>query len=130
MSFLHQFTTLSKELRGNADKITNRKKKQDQECAGWPDCLETSTNHGLAGSANPNFIFVIAPQGEMASFPIGTTPFLLEISSSWGNSMHEIPRAPDDAADQKAGQYLPIRLNNPCHKRVYIALVFPEFLRS
>ncbi len=24
--------------------------------------------------------------------------------------MQEIPRAPDDAGDQKAGQYLPIRL--------------------
>jgi hypothetical protein len=27
--------------------------------------------HGLAGWANPEFIFFIAPCGEMASFPIG-----------------------------------------------------------
>ncbi len=46
----------------------------------------------------------------MASFSIGATPFLLEIDSARENSVHEIPRAPDDAADQTAGQYLPIRL--------------------
>ncbi len=68
-------------------------------------------SHGLAGSANPNFIFVIAPQGEMASFFIGTTPFLLEIDSARGrSSVQEVPHTPDDAAHQKAGRYLPIRL--------------------
>jgi hypothetical protein len=46
----------------------------------------------------------------MASFPIGTTPFLLEIDSARGSSMQEIPHTPDDAAAQEAGQYLLIRL--------------------
>jgi hypothetical protein len=55
-------------------------------------------------------ISVIAPRGEMASFPVGTTPFLLNIDSAWGISVPEIPRTPDDAADQEAGWYLPIRL--------------------
>ncbi len=65
--------------------------------------------HRLAGSANPDFIFVIAPRGEMASFPIGMTPFLLEIDSARGTPC--IPRAPiNDAAYQTAGQYLSIRL--------------------
>jgi hypothetical protein len=81
----------------------------------------------LAGSANPNFVFVIAPRGEMASFPIGTMPFLLENDSTQESSVHEIPRAPDDAADQKARQYLSIRLIHgllgdwdPRNKRVYL----------
>jgi hypothetical protein len=47
----------------------------------------------------------------MASFPVGMMPFLLEIRITWGSSdEQEIPRAPDDAADQKARQYLLIRL--------------------
>jgi hypothetical protein len=52
-------------------------------------------SHGLAGSANPNLIFVIAPRGEMAPFCLGTMPFLLEIDSARGSSMQEIPRAPN-----------------------------------
>jgi hypothetical protein len=66
----------------------------------WPDA------HGLAGSANPNIIFVIAHCREMASFPIGTTQFLLKIGSAWGSSVHqEILRAPiNDAADQTTGR--------------------------
>jgi hypothetical protein len=66
--------------------------------------------HGLAGSANPHPIDVIAPRGEMESFPIGTTPFLLEIHVARGSSAQDIPHALDDAAHQKAGRYLPIRL--------------------
>jgi hypothetical protein len=58
---------------------------------------EMGQEHGLAGLANPDFIFVIAPCGEMASFSIGTTPFLLEIDSTRGSSVQEIPRAPNDA---------------------------------
>ncbi len=46
----------------------------------------------------------------MASFPIGTTPFLLEIYSAWGSSVQDIPRTPIDAADEEAGRYLPIQL--------------------
>jgi hypothetical protein len=47
----------------------------------------------------------------MASFPIGTTPFLLEIGSARGSSLQEITRTPDDTADQEARRYLPaIRL--------------------
>jgi hypothetical protein len=34
--------------------------------------------NGLAGLAYPNIIFVITPCGQMASVPIGTTPFLPE----------------------------------------------------
>jgi hypothetical protein len=65
-------------------------------------------HHGLAGSANPNNISVIAPCGEMASFPIGPTPFLLEIHSARGSSVQETPpRTPNDAAGQEAGRYLP-----------------------
>jgi hypothetical protein len=67
-------------------------------------------SHGLAGSANPDWIFVIASRGKMASFRIGTTPFLPEIESAGGSSGQEIPRTPDDAADQEAGRYLRIRL--------------------
>jgi hypothetical protein len=66
--------------------------------------------HGLAGSANPNINFVIALCGEMASLPIGMTPFLFEIERVRGSSMQEIPRAPNDAADEKAEWHLPIRL--------------------
>jgi hypothetical protein len=40
--------------------------------------------------ANPDFILVIARRGVMASFPIGTTPFLLEIDSTRGSSVQEI----------------------------------------
>jgi hypothetical protein len=58
----------------------------------------------LAGLANPNIIFVIAPCGEIALFPVEATPFLVEIGSTWGSSMQEIPRAPNDAAAQKAGR--------------------------
>jgi hypothetical protein len=49
----------------------------------------------------------------MASFPTGTTPFLLEIQSAQGSSAQEIPRTPkwpNDAADQEAGWYFLIRL--------------------
>ncbi len=53
----------------------------------------------------------MASQGEMASFPIGTTPFLLEMYSARGSSaVQEIPRTPDDAADEEVGRYLPIPL--------------------
>jgi hypothetical protein len=38
----------------------------------------------ISGSANPHCDFVIACQGEMASFPAGTTPFFLEIESARG----------------------------------------------
>jgi hypothetical protein len=38
----------------------------------------------ISESANPHRDFVIASQGEMASFPAGTTPFLLEIESALG----------------------------------------------
>ncbi len=75
--------------------------------------MATCLTHGLAGSANPYVIFVIAPRGEMASFPIGTTPFFLEIGSARGSSVQEIPRtldSLDDAADGEAGRYLSIRL--------------------
>jgi hypothetical protein len=37
----------------------------------------------ISGLANPHRNFVIASQGEMASFPAGTTPFFLEIESAW-----------------------------------------------
>ncbi len=53
--------------------------------------IYVTAGHGLAGSANPKNIFVIAPCGEMASFPIGTTPFLLKIYSARGSSVREIP---------------------------------------
>jgi hypothetical protein len=46
----------------------------------------------------------------MALFPTGRTPFLLEIGSAQGSFMKEIPRTPDDAADEEAGRYLLIRL--------------------
>jgi hypothetical protein len=36
----------------------------------------------ISGSANPHRNFVIASQGEMASFPVETTPFFLEIDVS------------------------------------------------
>jgi hypothetical protein len=36
----------------------------------------------ISGSANPHCNFVIASQGEMASFPAGTTPFFIEIESA------------------------------------------------
>jgi hypothetical protein len=49
---------------------------------GGPLWTAAIDNHGLAGSANPHKIFVITPRGEMASFPIGTTPFFLEIDSA------------------------------------------------
>jgi hypothetical protein len=60
--------------------------------------------------ANPNLILVIAPRGEMALVPVGMTPFLLEIESGEESSVQEIFRAPNDAANQKARQYLLIRL--------------------
>ncbi len=43
----------------------------------------------------------------MASFPIGTTPFLLEIL---GSSVQEIPPTPNDAGDAEAGPYFLIPL--------------------
>jgi hypothetical protein len=52
----------------------------------------------------------------MASFPIGTAPFLLKIYSArgagggGGGSVQEISRTLDDAADEEAGRYLPIGL--------------------
>jgi hypothetical protein len=46
----------------------------------------------------------------MASFPVGMTPCLLKIGSSWGSYVQEIPHTPDDAAAQEAGRYLAIRL--------------------
>jgi hypothetical protein len=57
-----------------------------------------------AGSANSHRVFVIAPRGEMVSFPIGTTPFLPEIESARGSSVQEIPRAPNDAGDKRRGR--------------------------
>jgi hypothetical protein len=72
--------------------------------------LNWGENHGLAGSANANYIHVIANRGEMASFPIGTTPFLFEIDSARGSSVQEIPRTPDDADEQETRRYLSIRL--------------------
>jgi hypothetical protein len=68
--------------------------------------------HRLAGSANPVNIFVIAPQGEMASFPRCRNNAAIS-PRDWqraGSSLHEIPRTSNDAAHQTAGWYLPIRL--------------------
>jgi hypothetical protein len=55
----------------------------------------------ISGSANPHSIFVIAYHGEMSSFPAETTPFFPEIESARGSSVQEIPRSPNDAADQQ-----------------------------
>jgi hypothetical protein len=64
----------------------------------------------ISGSANPNRDFVIASQGEMASFPAGTTPFFLEIKSARGvPTVQEIPHALDDEADQQHAHSLPFR---------------------
>jgi hypothetical protein len=52
--------------------------------------------HGLAGSANPNIIFVIAPREE-------TTPFLLEIDSAQRSSEQEIPSRPMTQLIRKPG---------------------------
>ncbi len=68
--------------------------------ASYPSSVSVKSlydDHRLAGSANPNFILFIAPQGEMASFSIGTTPFFLEIDSAQGSSVQEIPRTPDES---------------------------------
>jgi hypothetical protein len=59
-------------------------------------------NPQISGLANTHVYFVIASQGEMTSIPTGTTPFFPEIESARGSSVQEIPRSPDDAADQKA----------------------------
>jgi hypothetical protein len=63
--------------------------------------MQFQFSHGLAGLANSNMIFVIASQGEMASFATGKTPFLLEIERAQGSSLQEIPRLLNDAADQQ-----------------------------
>ncbi len=63
----------------------------------------------ISGSANSKPAFVIASRGEMASFAIGMTPCFLEIQSARGTFAREIPRRPDDAADQHTAGYLPIR---------------------
>jgi hypothetical protein len=56
----------------------------------------------ISGSANLQSIFVIASQGEMSSFPAGMTPFFPENKSARESSVQEIPRSPNDAADQEA----------------------------
>jgi hypothetical protein len=60
--------------------------------------------HGLAVSTNSNVFSVIASQGEVASFPIGTTPFFPEIETVKGSSVLEIPCLHNDAADQEAAR--------------------------
>jgi hypothetical protein len=48
----------------------------------------------ISGSANPCFFFVIAYQGEMMSFPAGTTPFFPQLKSARGSSVQKIPARP------------------------------------
>jgi hypothetical protein len=63
-----------------------RKKK-----AGFPVDFHCLCAARISGSANPQGDFVIATQGEMASFPAGTTPFFLEIESAQGVLCKKFP---------------------------------------
>jgi hypothetical protein len=65
-------------------------------------------NSRISGSANPHRDFVIVSQGEMASFPAGTTPFFLQIERAQGVPCKESP-ALDDAADRQHAHSMPFR---------------------